>query len=147
MQVDRQPGRGVLDSRGFPVGCVGLESTLSICSARLAPDRDCMLCERKGAFPLPAWWSGDCQSESLAGRSVQVVRSQWTSLPWLVIVFLSERYIDGRFPIIAARTGQEAIDLALSRARQVSQRSHVECMGPGCWQAGSVRVLCTGVSE
>ena len=145
MRIDRQPGRGVLDSRGFPVGCAGLESTMSVCSARLMPERNCMLCQRTGAFPLPAWWRGECQNEALTGPSVQVVRSSWASLPWLVLVFASERYVDGRFPIIAARSASEADELALARAGQISRQSKLESRGPGHWQAGKVRVLCTSV--
>ncbi len=129
---DRVAGRGSIDSRGFPVGCVG---------------RQCSLCERRGSFPLPAWWSGDSEAESLAGPSVQVVAIPIKSMPWAVIAFVSERYVDGRFPIVGARSASEAIDLALARGAQLRPRSKLEVVGPGQWRVGEVAVLCANAGQ
>lgn len=141
VQCDRVAGRGRIDSRGFPIGCVGLEQTLTVCTAELS-SQHCALCERVGLFPLPAWWRGEMECEALAGASVQVVPIGLPSLPWAVIAFLSERYVDGRFPIIGAASAKAAIDLTLARAVQLRPRAKLERNGEGEWLAADLRVIC-----
>lgn len=122
MRLELRPGRGEIDARGYPHGCAGMRNPLEICTAQLSSERLCKLCERIDGFPLPAWWRGECEAESLAGASVQVVALALPSLPWAVVVFVERRFVDPRWPIIGARSPKEAIDLALARASHTNER-------------------------
>lgn len=144
MAVERVAGRG--GGRSFPHGCVGFEPAGTICTAQLAAGGKCLLCERRGDFPVPVWWSGDCERDDLAGPSVQVVRLALPSLPWAVVAFVEGRFVDGRFPIIGARNADEAIDLALSRASQIKPGSIPERCGAHRWGVRGLIVLCGRVA-
>lgn len=142
MAVQLRAWRGAIGDRGFPLGCCGLQQPLTICAAQLSSERKCAWCERQGAFPLPAWYLGPCENDGLDRPSVQVAPTGLPSLPWIVIVFLSEHLVDPRWPIIGARNADEAIDLALTRASLVSPRSKPERLAADLWEVGRVAVLC-----
>jgi len=141
VRLELKPGVGGADSRGVPVGCCGYGNPLEVCTAQLSSERRCLLCERTGGFPLPAWWRGACEAEDLAGPSVQVVPMRTPSLPWAVIAFLETRYVNPRWPIVGARDAAEAVQLAVARGVQVAKASRLEVVGPGHWRARRVVVL------
>ena len=143
MQLELRSARGTVDARGYPLGCCGYGHPLEICTAQLSSERECKLCERAGGFPLPAWWSGDCEVEALAGASVQIGRLALPSLPWAVIAFVERRFVDPRWPIIGARSAAEAIELALARAVQVFRATRVEPIEQGRWRVGRGVVIAT----
>ena|GEM_PF-2313076 len=141
VRLELKPGVGGADSRGVPVGCCGYGNPLEVCTAQLSSGRRCLLCERTGGFPLPAWWRGACEAEDLAGPSVQVVPMRTPSLPWAVICFLETRYVNPRWPIVGARDAAEAVQLAMARGLQAANASRLEVIGPGHWRARRVVVL------
>lgn len=141
MQIERVPGRGRINSLGFPIGCTGLDQTLAVCTAELSW-RGCVLCRRTGSFPLPAWWHGECELPEITGPSVRALRMSTPSMPWAVAVFASEKFLDGQWPIVGVADAAKAIEFALARASQIKPNVAIVNRGDGHWDARGLRILC-----
>lgn len=136
------PGRENASGGMMTMGCSGLGCATSLC---VAAERgfECSLCVRHGAFPAPGWWrDGSLPMPLLRKPSVQIGAIGSGSLKWAVFVVLQERYIDPRFPIIGTADANQAIDLALYRARQLRPKAKLERLAASEWAALDVPVFC-----
>lgn len=136
-----QPGRETASGGMMTMGCSGLGCATALC---VAAERgfDCSLCVRHGAFPAPGWWRGGLPMAALRRPSIQVIRNNTNALPWAVLVVLRECYIDPRFPVIGTADANEAVDLALGRARQLRPGAKIQRTAAGEWSAGDITIFC-----
>lgn len=127
---------------GYPGGCAAQSPEIdAVCAAQLRRGAQCLLCRREGVVPDPV---DSRYGLFIAGyRSVQAVKS-WRHGAWLVSVFLGGRLLDGRFPVIACRSREEATELALARARQLEPFAPIEGRGVDDWRIGRTVVLVLG---
>lgn len=139
---ERKAGRRCGDAIGFPVGCVGDKpDALAECSAGLRR-RQCLACIRTGAWPMPQEWQRGAMN-IIGNPHVQALWSARDGV-WRVVVFLGGFMVDGRFPVIACTTRNEATELAHVRARQLEPYAPLEQRGRDDWRCGRVLVWVTG---
>lgn len=139
MSFQTIPGRTVAGQLGFPAGCSAAGKALDRCTAEQRGGQ-CLLCERRGDTPTP--FEIDDIGYSIVGRaSVQIIRSRsWVNM-WLVAVLTGCRMVDPRWPIIACRSRETAIELAHLRAKQIEPRRAIKRMkGEGAWMCGSLYI-------
>lgn len=139
MALDRIPGRECPGQLGFPAGCSAFnENPLVRCTAQQRGGTRCLLCKRVGDTPMPREIN-DIGWNIVGCPSVQIIRATRGDAAWLVVVMTSGRMVDPRWPIIACRDKQEAIDLAFKRARQIVPGRPVQPQpGDGAWQCGGL---------
>lgn len=135
----RKPGRKCGDGIGFPVGCAGEKpDALALCTA-MQRGRQCLACTRVADFPMPAEWQGNA-TRVMGGPSVQAVWSKREG-KWFVLVLIAGTFmVDGRFPIVACSSQDEATEIAHVRARQIEPYAPLVRRGDGDWRCGRVVV-------
>lgn len=138
----RKAGRHCGDGLGFPDACSALSpSPLSPCRAELR-GRSCLACIREGNWPMPVDWREGAASVA-SGRSVQAMRSA-SDGTWRVVVFLTGRMIDARYPVIACRSRGQAVELCHARARQLDPYGKLQQIGDGDWRLGNILIWVLG---
>lgn len=91
---------------------------------------------------MPAEWKRGAMN-IIGNPHVQALWSTRDKV-WRVVVFVGGFMVDGRYPVIACTTRNEATELAHLRARQLEPYAPLEQRGEGDWRCGRVFVWVTG---